>query len=60
MSTSNTDTNYGLPPQKKAENYVNFVKKKVHTTFIDDSMVREMLQKGLITEQEMKDYGVGT
>jgi len=60
MSTGSTDTNFGLPPQKKAENYVNFVKKKVHTTFIDDSMVREMLQKGLITEQEMKDYGVGT
>tara|TARA_R100001440_G_scaffold19423_1_gene32748 strand:- start:876 stop:1667 length:792 start_codon:yes stop_codon:yes gene_type:complete len=60
METGTKHEDYGLPPQKKAENYVNFVKKKVHTTFIDDSMVREMKAKGLITEQEMKDYGVGT
>lgn len=52
-----TRDEFGVVPQKKSlENYVNFVKKGVHTTFIDDTMVKQMLVKGLITEEEFKAW----
>ena len=52
-----TKDEFGVVSQKKPlENYVNFVKKGVHTTFIDDTMVKQMLVKGLITEEEFKKW----
>ena len=56
-SSKETRDEFGVVPQKKSlENYVNFVKKGVHTTFIDDTMVKQMLVKGLITEEEFKAW----
>ena len=48
--------NFSKEQKKSLENYVNFVKKGVHTTFIDDTMVKQMLVKGLITEEEFKAW----
>lgn len=51
-------TQFDILPQKRSiENYVSFVKKGVHTTYIDDTMVRQMYKEGLISKQELKDYG---
>jgi len=38
------------------KNYVTWVKQRRHTTFITDTMVKNMLKDGLITEEEYKNY----
>lgn len=57
MEFKEKNENYGLPRQKNFRDYVSFVKKGVHTTYIDDTMVRQMYKEGLISKQELKDYG---
>jgi hypothetical protein len=56
MSKEKNDEFSMIPQKKPLENYVNFVKKGVHTTFIDDTMVKQMLVRGLITEEEFKKW----
>ena len=42
----------GFAPQRDHKNYVNFVKRGQHTTFIDKEMVTKMLKDNLITQEE--------
>ena len=42
----------GFAPQRDHKNYVNFVKRGQHTTFIDKEMVTKMLNDKLITQEE--------
>ena len=42
----------GFSPQRDHKNYVNFVKRGQHTTFIDKEMVTKMLNDKLITQEE--------
>ena len=42
----------GFAPQRDHKNYVNFVKRGQHTTFIDKEMVTNMLKDKLITQEE--------
>ena len=42
----------GFAPQRNYKDYVSFVKRCQHTTFIDKEMVTNMLKDGLITQEE--------
>ena len=42
----------GFAPQRNYKDYVSFVKRGQHTTFIDKEMVTKMLKDNLITQEE--------
>ena len=48
----------GFSRERNYKDYVGFVKRGQHTTWLSNEMVRQMLKEGLISEEESKNYGV--